>query len=73
MVKKMAASKRSKRRRRKATSSLSQKRFNFSDPKFQEEFALARAKWRKKVAPLIEAARSSERLTAKDFAVVINV
>jgi hypothetical protein len=45
---------------------------SFSDPEFRARFEKARRKWQRKLRPLAEAARSSEQLTERDFAIRIN-
>jgi hypothetical protein len=45
---------------------------SFADPTFRARFEKELLRWQKKVRPLKEAARSSERLSERDFAVRIN-
>lgn len=44
-----------------------------SNPEFRKRFEKELAYWEKKVAPLIKAARDSERLSAADFNIRINI
>ena len=43
-----------------------------ADPKAQERLNRALARWKSRTRPLVEAVRSSEHLTEKDFAIRIN-
>ena len=43
-----------------------------ADPKAQERLNRALARWESRTKPLVEAVRSSEHLTEKDFAIRIN-
>jgi hypothetical protein len=43
-----------------------------ADPKVQERLNRALARWESRTKPLVEAVRSSEHLTEKDFAIRIN-
>jgi hypothetical protein len=43
-----------------------------ADPKAQERLMKALASWESRTKPLVEAVRSSEHLTEKDFAIRIN-
>jgi len=43
-----------------------------ADPKAQERLNRAIARWESRTKPLVEAVRSSEHLTEKDFAIRIN-
>ncbi|MCU1303461.1 MAG: hypothetical protein JWQ87_3745 [Candidatus Sulfotelmatobacter sp.] len=45
---------------------------SFADPTFRARFEKEMRHWEGKVRPLKEAARSSERLTERDFAIRIN-
>lgn len=43
------------------------------DPKFRARYENALRKWRKVSQPIIDAARESERITADDLRIIINV
>jgi hypothetical protein len=45
---------------------------SLANPKFRARFEKKMCRWESKVRPLKDAARSSERLSAHDFAVRIN-
>ena len=45
---------------------------SLANPKFHARFVKEMRRWEGKVRPLKEAARSSERLTERDFAIRIN-
>jgi len=47
-------------------------RVSLADPNFRARFEKEMRRWEGKVSPLKEAARSSERLTERDFAIRIN-
>lgn len=43
-----------------------------ADPKIQKRLSRALAKWENRTKPLVEAVRSAEHLSEKDFAIRIN-
>jgi hypothetical protein len=43
------------------------------NPQFQKRFKTAQKRWRKKLKPLVDAARASQRITEKDLMIIINV
>ncbi|MBL8227252.1 MAG: hypothetical protein JNL98_02190 [Bryobacterales bacterium] len=63
---------RSKAARRNAAVAAGAATERLSDPKAQERLTRALARWESRTKPLVEAVRSSEHLTQKDFAIRIN-
>ncbi len=66
------AAKKKKVSRARGGALASPKLVNTSDPSFRVRFEKARVAWRKKVRPLVEGARASERISERDLAIRIN-
>ena len=63
---------RNKTAQRHATVAAGAAAERLADPKAQERLNRALARWESRTKPLVEAVRSSEHLTEKDFAIRIN-
>lgn len=57
---------------KKATTTTAEAKAKLADPKIQARLAKNLKSWNDKMRPLVEASRSAERLTEKDFAIRIN-
>lgn len=51
---------------------MRKRKINLKNPEFRKKIERAQKKWRKKLQPLIDASRASERITDKDMGIIIN-